>query len=57
MATNLKRFVHAVRPRITELAKMGIVRQNGETFCHSTQRHEAMWELVRADEKGQTVFA
>lgn len=57
MAANLKRYVHAVRPRITELAKLGLVRQAGEVWHGQTQRMEATWELVVPHEKGQMTFA
>lgn len=52
-----KRLVHAVRPRLTELRKLGVVKESGERWEVRTQRHEAIWSLTRWDEVGQLQMA
>lgn len=47
IAERAGRLVHAVRPRLTELKGLGLLREAGERYETMTQRHEAMWELVK----------
>lgn len=51
LADRLNRFVHAVRPRLTELKGMGLVYEWGERFCRYTDRHEAVWRIVQPDKQ------
>lgn len=53
IADKTKRLVHAVRPRLTELRGLGIVREAGERWEPRTQRHEAVWKVVGEDSDGQ----
>lgn len=46
IASMIRRFVHAVRPRITELKQLGVVREIAERYEENTKRHEAVWGLV-----------
>ena len=43
IADRTGRLVHAVRPRLTELAGAGLVRQRGERWEERTGRSEAVW--------------
>lgn len=51
MAANLKRFVHAVRPRLTELEKLGVIRAAGARYEPTTDRKETVWELARIEQE------
>ncbi len=52
-----KRYVHAVRPRLTELRDLGVVRESGETWHAETGRKETVWKLVAFDDSGQMQMA
>jgi predicted transcriptional regulator len=51
-----KRLVHAVRPRICELRKLGLVREAGERWEPRTERHEAVWKVAAQDADGQMLI-
>jgi len=53
MASLLGRPVYVVRPRITELSKVGLIRDVGARFHAETQRREAVWGIIPTDENGQ----
>ncbi len=57
LSERLHRFVHAVRPRLTELKAMGVVQVAGERWEPRTQRHETIWKLIPWDERGQLEMA
>ena len=57
IADRTKRLVHAVRPRLTELRAMGMVREAGERWEPRTERHEAVWKLTPFDNEGQLEMA
>lgn len=48
LAARLGRMIHALRPRITELRKKGLVIENGERWHEQTQRHEAVWVVAKS---------
>lgn len=54
LAEKLGRYVHSIRPRLTELKQMGLIKQKGETYHQQTQRHEAVW--VPANFEPQLTF-
>lgn len=45
IASFTDRMIHTVRPRISELRKLGIVKQSGDRYEPETDRHEAVWVL------------
>ena len=45
ISSTLGRDVYVVRPRITELAHMGVIEACGTVFCNHTGRSEAVWKL------------
>jgi predicted transcriptional regulator len=47
LSDRLRRLVHAVRPRLTELKLMGRIYQSGERFCRITMRNEAVWRILK----------
>jgi predicted transcriptional regulator len=51
-----KRLVHAVRPRLCELRKRGLIREAGERWEPRTERHEAVWKVSQADDAGQMLM-
>lgn len=57
LSARLKRLVHAVRPRLTELRKLGIVREAGERWEPVTERHEALWVVTPHEDDGQMRMA
>jgi predicted ArsR family transcriptional regulator len=57
IADHLSRHPYVVRPRLTELAQMGLVQEVGERWEERTQRHEALWVLTPPDEDGQLKMA
>lgn len=40
------RLVHAVRPRLTELRKKGMIEAVGKRFCEKTDRNETVWRII-----------
>lgn len=51
IAAQIKRYVHAVRPRLTELRAKGLVEAQGTKWHQETLRTEAMWFM--RDSTGQ----
>lgn len=51
------RLVHAVRPRLTELQKAGLVRAAGERLEAKTERREAVWVVTPFETDGQMRMA
>lgn len=51
------RYVHAVRPRLTELKGLGVVHEAGETYHAETRRYEAVWKLTPWEDDGQMKIA
>lgn len=45
LAKRLKREVYVVRPRITELRKIGLVVEAGVKWHEGTQRNETCWQI------------
>ena len=43
IAEKMQSYVHAVRPRITELVGLGLLTQKGERQCPESGRNEAVW--------------
>jgi len=50
-------LVHAVRPRLTELRALGLIREAGERWEPRTQRHETVWIVTPVDDGGQMRMA
>lgn len=40
-----ERLIHAIRPRLTELAKVGVVEKCGRRWWEPTQRNEWVWRI------------
>jgi len=57
IADRVGKHVYVVRPRITELAKMGVIHEAGERWEPRTQRHEAVWMVTPHDNDGQMRMA
>ena len=57
IADRIGRYVHAVRPRLTELHRDGLVVTVGTRWQPKTERHEAIWRLVYQESDGQLAFA
>lgn len=51
------RYVHAVRPRLTEMHADGLVIPVGTRWQEKTSRQEAVWRAVREESDGQRSFA
>lgn len=51
------RYVHAVRPRLTEMHADGLVMTVGTRWQEKTARHESVWRRVKQDSDGQLNFA
>ena len=49
----LGRPVYQVRPRLTELEKMGLIRAGGTLFQERTQRKETLYWFTDAENDGQ----
>ena len=49
----LIRPVYQVRPRLTELEKLGLIRSGGTLFQKRTQRKESLYWFVATDNTGQ----
>lgn len=45
LATRLGREVYTVRPRLTELRKMGYVQEAGVKWHEGTKRSETCWQI------------
>ncbi len=41
-------MIHVVRPRLTELCDLGIIKESGSRWYEKTQRNETVWvEVVK----------
>jgi len=57
IADRAQRLVHAVRPRLTELREMGLVREAGERWEQRTERNETVWRVATFEDDGQMRMA
>jgi hypothetical protein len=51
--------IYVLRPRITELAKMGYLEECGRRWYEGTQRNETVWRVapsLKFDGQGQSSF-
>jgi len=48
IADKTNRMVHSVRPRLNELAKLGIACEVGKRWHEATSRHETLWTLAQS---------
>lgn len=49
----LGRHVYQVRPRLTELEKIGLIRSGGTLFQERTQRKETLYWFIDSENNGQ----
>lgn len=49
----LGRPVYQVRPRLTELERLGLIRSGGTLFQERTQRKESLYWFIDTDKSGQ----
>lgn len=57
IAAQIKRYVHAVRPRLTELRDKGLIEEQGTKWRPETSRTEARWVLSDPPNGGQQELA
>lgn len=57
IADRVGKHVYVVRPRITELVKLGYIREAGERWEERTQRREAVWMVTPHENDGQMRMA
>jgi len=58
IANKIHRLVHAVRPRLTEMRKLGLIECVGKRYYKPTDRMEAIWQVKvsKHDPDGQMVM-
>lgn len=53
ISKSLDQWLYSVKPRLTELARMGLVKDSGKREVNSRNRREIIWEIT---EEGRSFF-